>query len=275
MLRKNMLTLALILAFAATGAAAQDGDTISVPLSDPSKPVLVQTNLVSGGIKVEAYDGQTVMVRVAELEAVGKKVEKRKEEPRSDGLRRIPNTSHGLTIEEHDNKVSISVNSWSRTTNLEIRVPRRTSLKVRTTNNGDVEVHGVEGDIELGNTNGSITALGISGSVVAHTINGEIKVTLDSVTAGKAMSFSNLNGDIDVTFPADIRADFRMRSDQGDILTDFDVDPVTDTRKSTEGGEGKGFRMKIEKEVHAEVGGGGPEITFKNLNGDILIRKGS
>ena len=110
--------------------------------------------------------------------------------------------------------------------------------------------------------------------MVAQTLNGELKVTFDAVTPGKAMSFTNMNGDIDVTFPANLKADLRMRSDMGDILTDFDFEADATTRRSQEGGEGRGFRLKIEKEIRGQVGGGGPEMVFKNFNGDILIRKG-
>ncbi len=158
--------------------------------------------------------------------------------------------------------------------NVKLRVPRRTSLKLTTVNAGDIEVRGVEGELELGNTNGPITALDVAGSVVAQTINGDLKVTLRSVAPDKPMSFTNMNGDIDVTLPASVKADLRMRSDVGEILTDFDFETVSSTRKTSEGGEGRGFRLKIEKEVRAQVNGGGPELVFKNFNGDILIRKG-
>lgn len=267
---KLLLILALALALASPAARAQEDESISVPLSDPSKPARVRVGLTMGSIRVEAWDGAEVLVNVStKIEPV----EKRKEE-RSDGLRRIPNTSHGLTVEEKNNRVDISTDSWNRATRLEIKVPRRTSLDLSTVNAGDVEVRGVAGELELSNTNGSITALDVSGSVVANTVNGEIKVTLTAVTPDKPMSFSNLNGDIDVTFPASLKADLRMRSDMGDILTDFDFEAVATTRKESDGGDGKGFRMKIEKQIEAKVGGGGPEFTFKNFNGDIVIRKG-
>lgn len=266
---KPLLVPALFLVLA-TPASTQEDETISVPLSDPSKPSWVRAGLTMGSIRVEAYDGADILVNVAtEMEPVeeGEKV-------RPDGLRRIPNTSRGMTVEEEDNRVKISVRSWHRAANLEIKVPRKTSLKLSTVNGGDIEVHGVAGELELGNTNGSITALDVSGSVVANTINGEIKVTFDAVTPGTPMAFSNLNGDIDVTFPASLKAHLRMRSDMGEILTDFDFETVATTKRSSGDDDGKGFRLKIEKEIEAKVGGGGPEISFKNFNGDILIRKG-
>lgn len=262
---------AIVFGLASTLAAvAAAQETISVPLTDPSKPAWVKASLLSGSIRVEAYDGKDVLVAVAsEMEEVD---ERRPE--RHNGLRRIPNASQGLTIEEKDNKVAISVKSWNRSATLELKVPRRTSLNLKTVNDGEIVVRGVEGELELGNTNGPIEATNVAGSVVAGALNDDIKVTFTAVTPGKAMSFTNMNGDIDVTFPASLKADLRMRSDMGEILTDFDFQPVTSTSRSQEGGDGKGFRLKIENEVHAKVGGGGAEIVFKNFNGDVLIRKG-
>lgn len=268
------LTAFLLLAgFGAAALGAQDSEKIAVPLSDPSKPARVEANLVMGSmmgtIRVEAYDGAEVLVEVeTEMREVT-----RGESERRDGLRVIPNTSAGLTVEEEDNEVEISAESWNSSVNLSIKVPRRTSLALATLN-GDIEVRGVEGEHELSNVNGGIEATGIRGSVVANTVNGPLTVSFDAVTAGKAMSFSNLNGTIEITFPPDLAADLRMRSDQGEILTDFDFEAQPTTRRVQEGGEDGGFRLKIEKEVHAQVNGGGPEIVFKNFNGDILIRKG-
>ena len=38
------------------------------------------------------------------------------------------------------------------------------------------------------------------------------------------MAFANLNGDVDVTFPADLKATVRLHADNGEIYSDFDVD---------------------------------------------------
>jgi len=268
--KKPIAAILSILTLLLGAAAAVAQETISVPLSDPAKPAWLKVSLISGSIRVEAYDGKEVLVAVSNDMA---EVEKDQGE-RRDGLRRIPNTSQGLTVEEKDNKVEISVRSWNRAATLDIKVPRRTSLNLKTVNDGEIVVRGVEGELELGNTNGPIEAINVAGSVVAGALNDDIKVTFTAVTPGKAMSFTNMNGDIDVTFPASLKADLRMRSDMGELLTDFDLQPVATTSRSQEGGDGKGFRLKIENEIQAKVGGGGAEIVFKNFNGDVLIRKG-
>lgn len=265
------LVLLLLTALAATVSA--QSETVAVPLSDPSQPAFVEAGLVTGSIRVEAYDGDEVLVEVtSDMEPIGGSGEG--EKATRGGLRRVRGTGLGLEVEEEDNQVEISTDSWKRAVDLRLRVPRRTSLRLSTVNGGSIAVSGVTGELELSNVNGPIEAVGITGSVVAETINGDVTVRFDTVIPGKAMSFSSLNGDIDVTFPADLSAEFLMRSDMGEILTDFDFEAEPVSRRSQEGGDGEGFRVEIEKEMRAEVGGGGAEIRFKNFNGDILIRKG-
>lgn len=265
------LVLLLLTALAATVSA--QSETVAVPLSDPSQPAFVEAGLVTGSIRVEAYDGDEVLVEVtSDMEPIGGSGED--EKATRGGLRRVRGTGLGLEVEEEDNQVEISTDSWKRAVDLRLRVPRRTSLRLSTVNGGSIAVSGVTGELELSNVNGPIEAVGITGSVVAETINGDVTVRFDTVIPGKAMSFSSLNGDIDVTFPADLSAEFLMRSDMGEILTDFDFEAEPVSRRSQEGGDGEGFRVEIEKEMRAEVGGGGAEIRFKNFNGDILIRKG-
>jgi DUF4097 and DUF4098 domain-containing protein YvlB len=152
-------------------------------------------------------------------------------------------------------------------------VPSDFDLEVHTYNDGDLIVTNVQGDIELTNYNGEITALNISGSVVATTYNGEIKIAFDKVKEGAPMSFSTYNGDVDLTFPASLKASLKMKTEQGDIFTGFDINlskssPVQ--KKDTKSG---GFKIIVDDWRKGDINGGGAEITVKNYNGDIYVRK--
>jgi DUF4097 and DUF4098 domain-containing protein YvlB len=115
-----------------------------------------------------------------------------------------------------------------------------------------------------------------SGSVIAHTVNGDIEVTLNRVTSGKPLSFTNMNGDIDVTLPAGIKADVKMKSQMGDIYSDFDVvmKPAPQRSKETGAAERGRYRITFDESLYGAINGGGQEITFNTFNGDIFIRKG-
>jgi DUF4097 and DUF4098 domain-containing protein YvlB len=121
--------------------------------------------------------------------------------------------------------------------------------------------------------------MGISGSAVAHALNEDLTATFVKVNPQKSLSLSSLNGKIDVTLPSDVKANVYMKSDQGEIYSDFDLKVLTeDISPSSRVQENKGkkgkFRVSIEKRVRATINGGGQEIQLTNFNGDIYIRKG-
>jgi hypothetical protein len=64
-----------------------------------------------------------------------------------------------------------------------------------------------------------------------------------------------------------------MKTQQGEILSGFDMNvtrsgPVQ--KKDTKSGT---YKVTIDDWVKGDVNGGGAEITLKNYNGDIILRK--
>ncbi|MFC2164344.1 DUF4097 domain-containing protein [Acidobacteriota bacterium] len=257
---------------------AQDkpSDRATVPFSDPSKPGNLEVSVHNGGITIKGYDGKEVIVEAKIRERMIQE-EEREENEKSKGLRMIRvSTGTGLEIEEEGNKMEVGVASLKQTVDLIIQVPYDTSLELSAFNNGDISVENVTGEIEANNHNGKLTLTGISGSLVAHTFNGSVTVTFTKVDADKPMSFSTWNGDIDVTFPANIKAKIKMKSERGDVYSDFDIqiDKTPQKFEEDERKEGGGYKISFDKYIFGAINGGGPEYAFKNFNGDIYIRKG-
>jgi DUF4097 and DUF4098 domain-containing protein YvlB len=244
------------------------GDRIPVTLSDPSRPAHVKVSMVNGGITVKAYEGKEVVVEA--------RVRNRENSHNEGGPKRLAISSTGLSVEEENNEVNINTESYSRAIDVSVSVPVHTSLKLRAVNDGDIAVTGVDGELDVDDINGAVTLNNVSGSVVAHALNGHVYATMTRVSPQKAMAFSSLNGDIDVTFPADLKANVSIRSDQGDVFSDFDVQlQATAAQPVVEDSRGKGgkYRVKIDKTVRGTINGGGPEIQFRNFQGKIYIRK--
>jgi len=250
-------------------AQAQSGaDRIPVTLSDPSRPAHVKVSMVNGGITVKAYEGKEVIV-----EARSRNHENSREES---GPKRLAISTTGLSVEEENNEVNINTESYARPIDVTVSVPVHTSLKLRAVNDGDIVVTGVNGELDVDDVNGSVTLNNVSGSAVAHALNGHLHATFTRVDPQKAMAFSSLNGDIDVTFPADLKANVSIRSDRGDVFSDFDVQlKAAAAQPEVEDSRGKGgkYRVKIDKTVHGTINGGGPEMQFRNFQGAIYIRK--
>jgi DUF4097 and DUF4098 domain-containing protein YvlB len=265
----------LFLTGALLEAQEKPSDRATVPFSDPSKPGKIDVGVYNGGITIKGYNGKEVIVEAKVRERLIREAE-RTESEKSKGLRMIRvSTGTGLEIEEEGNKMEIGVASMKQTVDLIIQVPYNTSLELSAFNNGNISVENVSGEIEANNHNGRLTLTGISGSLVAHTFNGGVTVTFDKVDPDKPMSFSTWNGDIDVTFPANIKAKVKMKSERGDVYSDFDIQINKTPQKvqEDERKEGGKYRISFEKYIYGAINGGGPEFTFKNFNGDIYIRK--
>ncbi|MBL0741257.1 DUF4097 family beta strand repeat-containing protein [Chryseolinea lacunae] len=262
----SSITLGLML-IATSIAWSQTSNQFTVPLTDPGKKGKLRAHINYGSITVKGTARKDILVKYSG------EADEDKGGATKDGLRRVGGSGMDLEVTENENNVKVSSDSWSHKMSLEIEVPSGMDLDVKTYNDGDLVVNNIQGTIELTNYNGEITATSISGSVVATTYNGTIKVTFDKVTEGTPMSYSTYNGDVDLTFPATVKATFKMKTEQGDIYSGFDVNfqstgPVQ--KKDTKSGV---YKIVIDEWKRGDVNGGGPEVTIKNYNGDIFLRK--
>ncbi len=261
----------LLIVLAPLLMAQASDNRVAVPI-DLTRPVNLRAHLVSGSITVKGGDVKEVTV---EAKARGGE-ESHGGGGRAEGMKRIPMTSTGLNIEAENNNVRVSTDSYQRTIDLIITVPTHTSVSLHTVNDGNIVVTGVDGELDINDVNGEVDLKNIGGSVVAHALNGHVVATFNRIDPTKPMAFSSLNGDIDVTFPSDLKANVSLRTDNGDVYSDFDVkvQPAA-PQQTVEDDRGKGgkYRVKIDKNVRGTINGGGQEIQFKNFNGNIYIRK--
>ena len=255
-------------------ACAQDtGDHVTVPFSDPSRPHTLKVNLVNGSITVKGYDGKDAIIE--SRGGQDSEPEHRRTPHGAEGMKRIENRSMGMTAEEEDNVLTIGAHP-GRDTDLKIQVPVNTSLKLTCVNGGDINVDRISGEIEVNNINGGVTLTNVSGSVIAHALNKNVVVKLNRITPDKSMSFSSLNGDIDVTFPGDTKARVKLKTDNGEIYSDFDIRMDASARQPIveDGRPNRGkYRVRVDHAMYGTINGGGPEFQFQTFNGNIYIRK--
>jgi hypothetical protein len=196
-------------------AATQTQNTpehVTVAFSDPTQPGKLSVKLLSASIAIKGYAGKEVVI---DARMGPEDSEEKDGKAERSGMRRIRASSSGLEVEEEHNVMSVHT-GWPnhKPVHLTIQVPSRTSLDLSVVNDGDITVDGVDGDIVANNTNGAITLTNVSGAVVAHALNEDVKATFTRYS-GKPMSFSSLNGTLDVTLPADIKANIKLQSDNG------------------------------------------------------------
>jgi len=271
------LSILTILLFAGSMIHAQQstGDRINVSFSDPSKPGLVTAYVNAGSITIKGYSGKEVVVE-AKLRDKPTRTRERDETPdRAKGMKRITANVTGLVVEEEDNEMKIYVTGHDNEVALDIQVPFQTSLKVASHEGGPVIVEKVTGEIEATCSEGDLTLKNISGSAVANAYDGELVVSFDQIDPGKPMSFSAYDGDIDVTFPSTLKATVMIKTNEGEVYSDFEIDlratpkqQVKDERKA--GGK---YRISFGEYVTGAINGGGPEFQFVSYEGNVYIRK--
>jgi hypothetical protein len=262
-------SLILILSLGAF-VCAQDstGGRVVVPARNTSHARVVNCKIVGGSIQVKTHTGTDVIV-----EATGPQISPhaRKGPAPPPGMKRLDVPVRGLEVTEEDNVITVS-SHISPHPNIVITVPVDTSLVLRNAN-GRIEVNGVHGDVSATTLGGHLDLEHISGAVTADSLNGPIKVTLDRVDPSKPQAFTSLNAPIDVTFPSSFKANLTVRTERGPVYSDFDVTlgrrNVAEKNNSPDGQ----FRIRIDRTIVGSINGGGPETTFRTLNGGIYIRK--
>ncbi len=264
-----MFKQAVLLASAGMILAAQDsGDRITVPFRDGSARKTLKVSLQNGSVTVRGYEGKD-----ATIESSGR-MSSRSRRPSNvpEGMHRIDIGGTGLEVTEENNVINVV----GTTGHVTIQVPVQTSLVLRSVNGGAITVENISGSIDANHTNGAITITNVSGSVLANTTNGKVTVSLNQVAPDKAMSFTSFNGTVDVTLPASAKANVMMKTNNGEIWSDFDIKlsapgkpPVVEDSRSKNGR----YRVHADRAMYGSINGGGPEMQFVTFNGNILIHK--
>jgi hypothetical protein len=255
---------------------AQDSvkEQLVVPLSNPGKPGSLEVGLLNGSIRVIGYEGKEVVIDAVTRAGKKRNSDDDEAKPAPGGMRKISSGhSFELTAEERNNRVEVNSDSWKRSVDLTIKVPRQFSLKLSTVNHGDIEVENVSGQMEVNNVNGSIELKNVSGSAVANTVNGKLIATFREIAPDAPMAFSTLNGAVDVTFPGNAKLSTKMKSERGEIYSDFDMAVEKSQPKIDHSSKTGTYRISIEDWVQGKINGGGPQVLMKNMNGNIYLRK--
>ena len=188
---------------------------------------------INGFINVEGTSGSKVSMEVDKrlTAKTPQALEAGKQEFKL-ALEQVGDTIFAYIAEPFDTRPSrqrpgLDRREWNRkelgydfTLDFTVKVPRQMNLKVSTINRGDVVVKDVAGSLRVRNINGAISLTNASGLTDAHTINGNLDATYAGAPAD-ASTYYTLNGDIKVSYPANLSADLQFKSFQGEFYTDF------------------------------------------------------
>lgn len=273
----RIFNAAILCVLLASAAVAQQTvqpttDRITVPFSDPERPGTLRVNVLDGTVTIKGSNRRDVLFITNSPEA-REVLRRRRQAEAPPGMRRLTQPG-GFGVEERDNEMSVSSGFNHDEINLDIEVPMRTKLRVSTVDGG-ITVDSVDSEMEINTVDGAIMLTNVGGSVVAHAVDGNISATVARVAPQAPMAFTSLNGDIDVTLPAAVKANLRLRSDQGDVFTDFDVQVTASASANrTQQRNGRGVRIDVNRSIYGTVNGGGPDFELRTFDGNIYVRKG-
>jgi Putative adhesin len=202
-----------------------DETTSEIKFSDPAKPGTVKISIGRGDLQVRGVDAAAVMVK-SEAKAASSA-------PRKDGLRELA-ASSSFSLFEKGNLITLeaAADGPRSSSDFNVTVPRNTSLIISNSWGGDINCMDVTGDIEIKNMNGRIKIDGIAGGVLVETMNGDVSADVRELREGKPLSFTSMNGEILIRVPAEAKANVRLRSQNGSILTDFDENALVTKTES-------------------------------------------
>ncbi|WP_081490415.1 DUF4097 family beta strand repeat-containing protein [Pontibacter sp. BAB1700] len=177
------------------------------------------------------------------------------------------NTGMGLSVSKEGNTLTVTKAS-RQDGKYTIRVPKNASVMYEETNwmGGDLSIADVEGEIELKLNNGNATLSNITGPVVANATSSDMVIKFSSLNQSKPSAISTVAGTVDIHLPASTKANFKLKTIQGEIYSDFDMNIARDSKSNLP-------RVTGGNNIDGKTNGGGVEMNLYTISGDMYIRK--
>jgi hypothetical protein len=124
--------------------------------------------------------------------------------------------------------------------------------------NGDVRVTGATDEVIAESVNGRVDATTLGGPVKATSVNGSVEARMTTVRGANRLEYSSVNGSVEITLPADLKADVELTTMNGAVRSDF---PILATGSIDP------------RHLRGTIGGGGIPLRIETVNGSIELRK--
>jgi len=260
----------LILASAGAGVGrGSQAEQITIPLTAPDKPGKLVLERHQGSISVKGYEGAAVIVKASFRNPAGAALAGAGARP----MKPIPEAAIQLDAREADNVVTVDAHSRTKSIDLNILVPFRFSVKLSVRDDGDVTVEDLRGDAEVDNLYGHVRLDRMTGSANVNSVDGDITAQFLSLAAGLPLALTTVHGKIEVTFPSDANLTVRMKSDEGMVYSDFDIDVDKRKTRTEPAAKTGGTRVALEEWTTGRIGRGGTDVLLKSYDGNIYIHR--
>ena len=261
-----LFTFVTALSITSLALAQSEPQVINIPLTRPGDPISLEISMLSARIEVVGEDREDASFEISVLEGTRKIIT-------PSGTQSLKTSAYSIEVEERDNHIEVDTDWRANKVHVLARVPRNADLELSTVNDGEIIVNNINGKLVLNNVNGPITATNISGSVIAESVNDNIEVSFTTIAADQAMSFSSVNGDLNIGLPDKTGAQLHIDTAEGEIISDFEVEVLPSKPVMSREDGRHGVEVHVESVITANINGGGVVMKLKTLNGNINITK--
>jgi hypothetical protein len=154
----------------------------------------------------------------------------------------------------------------------EVTVPPGTQIDVSTVTDGSIDVAGSGGAVSASNVNGPVAVKDLQDCTQIESVNGAVEVSFARAPS-RDCSIKTINGDITLTVPGGTGLDAALSVMQGNVVSEFDLEPLALPAKIEQHQEQGRFVYHVEQAAGIRLGTGGPTFSIESLNGDLRIRK--
>ena len=149
-----------------------------------------------------------------------------------------------------------------------LKVPKSVTLEAKTVNRGEVFVKNIDGAIKACNVNGGVEIQNARKVLQASTVNGDVTINFLE-TPDEDIDFNTVNGDFNFELPKNFSAKVYFDTMNGDMYSAFDYEHMSPKVEKSE----KDGQFKIGTKTGVEIGTGGPELSFRSINGNVYLKK--
>lgn len=230
-------------------------DPVIIHLPKSNTPGYLSVSNPDGSIKVTGHNGSDVMIKSSLKN------------------KRKFKDYISVATDENGNGVIISVDSDDSSIDLDISVPYSFSLTL-SSEEGKIEVRNISGQLAINDTNSDIWLFGIAGSGAVSAVDGNIYCEFANSGPNGPIALNSVDGKVDLSLPPQVKANVKLRSESGEIFTDFDITFNTHDAEVNKSKNTGLTRISMDNWLNGKINGGGKSITAQSVDGNIYIRKG-
>lgn len=258
---KNYLKISILMLLSIGVFAQNKQNSFKQSFSGAEKRVVILS--ASSNLTIEGVAGTEVIVESDKQE---------KEFPdEAQGLKIVSpggatdNTGIGANVQVEGNTLKIRLPKSKYYGNFVVKIPKDLSVSIKENGNsyGKWFISGMKGEVEAETSYSTLNIKNVSGPIVARGGYGKIYVEYDQLSQSRPNSIS-ASGAVDITLPADAKANLKVQATYADFFTDFDIVPAKYEEINDKGEKGeKGDKAEKLAKVEATSPTGQQAKTIK------------